>query len=106
MQNSHCAQTPSLAIGPRAVDDTGKFTCVHFRLKTGKPLVFAYAKMDFTLSCKQKYCYTSLTEDKNIKFKISKNLVFLLELNTLGLVFAHNISSICLIHIIVPFTKT
>lgn len=74
-------------------------------LQTGK--VFVGGKIDFTLLYKQKYCHPGLTEEKKIKFKISKNLVFLLELiNMLDLMFACKLSIICLIHIILPFRKT
>lgn len=99
-------QTPSLDIGARAVNGTDKVMWVPFKhCKTGK--LFVDGKIDFTLLYKQKYCHTGLTEEKKIKFKISKNLVFLLELiNMLDLMFAHKLSIICLIHIILPFMKT
>lgn len=74
-------------------------------LQTGK--VFVGGKIDFTLPYKQKYCHTVLTEEKKVNFKISKNLVFLLELiNILDLMFAHKLSILCLSHIILPFMKT
>lgn len=80
--------------------------CIANRLQTGKATDVCLWQDGFYFVRKQRYYYTGLTEEKKIKFKISKNLVFLLELiNTLDLMFTHKMSSIPLIHVILPFMK-
>lgn len=66
-------QTSNVDIGVRAEDDTVHVGAFQIDYRLEKPLMFACGKMDLTLSCEQKYCYTGLTEEKKIKFKISKN---------------------------------